>query len=61
MYVYVLKHILLKESQQHPYSAATIYSYLYRKEHEINRLIIALECIRYGLPADETMSYISKT
>lgn len=61
MYVYVLKHILLKESRQHPYSAAAIYSYLYRKEHEINRLIIALECIRYGLPSDETMKYISKT
>lgn len=61
MYVYVLKHILLKESQQNPYSVATVYSYLYQKEHEINRLIIALECIRYGLPAEETMSYIVKT
>lgn len=60
MYVYVLKHVLLKESRQHPYSAATIYSYLYQKEHEINRLIIALECIRYGLHSDETMKYLSK-
>lgn len=61
MYVYILKHVLMRESRQHPYSAATIYSYLYQKEHEINRLIIALECIRYGLPADETMKYITKT
>ena len=61
MYVYVLKHVLLKESQQNPYSVATIYSYLYQKEHEINRLVIALECIRYGLEADETMGYILKT
>lgn len=61
MYAYVLKHVLLKESRQNPYSVATIYSYLYQKEHEINRLIIALECIRYGMPAEETMGYISKT
>lgn len=60
MYVYVLKHVLLSESRRHPYSAATIYSYLYQKEHEINRLIIALECIRYGLHSDETMKHISK-
>lgn len=61
MYTYILKHVLTRESRQHPYSAATIYSYLYQKEHEIRRLIIALECIRYGLPADETMKYITKT
>ncbi|MDD3340478.1 MAG: V-type ATPase subunit [Lachnospiraceae bacterium] len=61
MYVYVLKHVLLKESRQHPHTAATIYSYLYRKEHDINRLTIAIECIRYGLTPDETMSYIIKT
>lgn len=61
MYTYILKHVLTRESRQNPYSAATIYSYLYRKEHEINRLIIALECIRYGLPADETMKYILGT
>ena len=49
------------ESRQDPYSVATIYSYLYHKEHEVNRLIIALECVRYRISADEAMQHIAKT
>ncbi len=45
MYAAIMKHILSSESRQDPYSVATIYSYLYHKEHEVNRLIIALECV----------------
>ena len=49
MYVEVLKSTLERESRNHPYSMAVIYSYLYQKEHEIDRLTTALEGIRYGL------------
>ena len=31
------------------------------KEHEVNRLIIALECVRYRISADEAMQHIAKT
>jgi len=37
---------------------AMLYSYMYHKEHEVNRLTIAIECIRYGVAPDEAMQYI---
>ena len=61
MYSYIMKHVLLVASKQDPYSAATIYCYLYHKEHEIDRLITVLECIRYGCSPEDTMSYIFKS
>ena len=61
MYAAIMKHILSSESRQDPYSVATIYSYLYHNEHEVNRLIIALECVRYRISADEAMQHIAKT
>ena len=48
-YVTVLKGTLEKESVKHPHSMAILWSYLYRKEHEVDRLTTALEGIRYGL------------
>lgn len=61
MYIYIMEHLLLKESRKDPYSVAIIYCYLYYKEHEINRLTTVLECIRYGLDPEETMNYIFKS
>ena len=61
MYSYIMKHVLSKESKQDPYSVATIYCYLYHKEHEIDRLTTVLECIRYGVDPDDTMNYIFKS
>ena len=61
MYAQIMKHILSSESRNHPYSLATVYSYLYHKEHEVNRLIIALECVRYSISPDEAMQYVTKT
>lgn len=58
IYNYVLRHILEKESRKAPYSVATLYSYMYHKEHEVNRLTIAIECVRYGIEPDEAMRYI---
>lgn len=57
-YNYILRHILEKESRKNPYSVATLYSYMYHKEHEVNRLTIAIECVRYGVDPDKTMRYI---
>ena len=61
MYAEIMKHILSSASRSNPYSLATVYSYLYHKDLEINRLIIALECVRYGISPDEAMQYVAKT
>lgn len=57
-YNYILRSILEKEAHRNPYSVAVIYSYLYHKEHEVNRLTIAIECVRYDVQHDEAMRYI---
>lgn len=57
-YNYILRSTLEKEARRDPYSVAVIYSYLYHKEHEVNRLTIAIECVRYGVNPDEAMRYI---
>lgn len=54
----ILRGILEKEARRDPYSVAVLYSYMYHKEHEVNRLTIAIECVRYGVQPDEAMSYI---
>ena len=61
MYAAIMKHVLSSESRKNPYSVATIYSYFYHKEHEVNRLTIALECVRYRIAPDEAMTYVVKT
>lgn len=60
LYVYVMKHILAAESRRNPYSIATLYCYLYFKDHEVQRLTIALECVRYKVPPAEAIQYIMK-
>lgn len=40
--------------RQNPYSAACLEVYLYRKEQEVHRIITAMECVRYGLPAEKS-------
>ena len=57
-YNHIHRTILEKEAHRNPYSVAVIYSYLYNKEHEVNRLTIAIECVRYGVQHDEAMRYI---
>lgn len=58
MYIYIMKHVLSRAAKKNPYSAAILYRYLYFKDHEIRRLTVALECIRYGIPAEETLKHI---
>ena len=57
-YNYMLRTTLEKASRKDPYSVAMLYSYMYHNEHEVNRLTIAIECIRYGVAPDEAMQYI---
>lgn len=60
MYTQICRHVIEKAAQEEPYSIATLYYYLYFKEHEIYRLTTAAECVRYGLPQDEAMGYVMR-
>ncbi len=58
MYGFILHQTLQEDAKKNPYSIATIYSYLYHKEHEISRLVVAIESVRYGVDAKTTMEYV---
>ncbi|MGX8703366.1 MAG: V-type ATPase subunit [Lachnospiraceae bacterium] len=58
MYGFILKKILRAEARKHPYSVATLFDYLYRKEHQDYRVITAIECIRYGIRGEEAKNMI---
>ena len=60
-YTLNLKTILESEARKYPHSVIMIYSYFYHKEHEVDRLTTAIECVRYGLSPAETMDYIHRT
>ena len=55
----ILKRILTHAAAESPYSISAVYAYLYRKEHEAEKLVVALECVRYQLPPEEAMLHIS--
>lgn len=48
-----------KNAKRDPYSVATVISYLFEKEHEIDQITIALECVRYGLPQNQILEYMN--
>lgn len=56
-----LRSILETGARKYPHSVIIIYHYLYEKEHEIDRLTTAIECVRYGMSPAETLEYIRKT
>jgi V/A-type H+-transporting ATPase subunit C len=58
LYTDYLSHVYMTDRSKRPYSFATINTYLFLKEEEINKLTTALECIRYGLTPGETLAYI---
>lgn len=60
MYRYILKQTLQQDAKKNPYSIAVIYSYLYHKEHEISRLIVEIECVRYDVDMKTKMQHIRK-
>lgn len=58
MYKQCLYELYKADCRSHPYSIATVNLYLFLKEEELDHLTTAMECIRYGLSAKETMDYI---
>lgn len=44
---------------RNPYSAICLDVYLYKKEREVHKIITAMECVRYGLPADKIREYLA--
>lgn len=60
MYTKTCRDVIRRGADKNPYSIASLYSYLYLKEHEIYRLTTAMECVRYGLPPEESMKYVIK-
>lgn len=58
MYKECLKYLYLSDRRRNPYSIATVNTYLFLKEEEIDQLTTALECIRYGLSRAETLRYL---
>lgn len=59
-YNFSMRTILETEARKYPHSVIMIYSYFYHKEHEVDRLTTAIECIRYGLAPAETLEYIHR-
>lgn len=60
LYERVLNHIYSMSSRRDPYSIASLNSYLYFKELELHKIITTIECIRYGVDANEAFSYVVK-
>ena len=58
VYESTLQHLYLSEQRKNPFSSATVNTYLFLKEQEIKKLTTILECVRYGLPAQEILNYI---
>ena len=56
----VLDKIYNGTSRKNPYSIATLNSYLYFKEEEIQKIITVIESIRYTISPDEIISYVVK-
>ena len=59
LYNSLLRTVLEKEARKDPYSVAVfVFLSFNHKEHEVNRLTIALECVRYQVDPDEAMHYV---
>lgn len=58
LYRTLLSKIYKSNKQKYPHSMAPVQQYLYFKELEIDKLTTVLECIRYKLQPNETLSYI---
>ena len=57
-YIRIRQTIQRKAATADPCSIAPVISYLYEKEHEINKITTVLECIRYGLPQEKTLRFL---
>lgn len=61
MYNHLMKKLRRSAARKYPYSLAVIDEYLFLREEETSRLTTAMECIRYGLSADEILKYVQST
>ena len=52
-----LNRLYLADRRRNPYSIATINTYLFQKEEEIQKITTVIECIRYGMQPRETIRY----
>ena len=58
MYTAICRKVLGEQAKKNPYSIASVYNYLFLREHEEYRLTSAVECVRYGVKPDEAMEMI---
>ena len=58
-YVVIRQHIQRKAAKNDPYSTATVISYLFEKEQEIDKITTILEGVRYGLSRNQILDYIN--
>lgn len=58
VYREIMDHLHKEIMRKNPYSISIIDSYLYLKDREIDKLTTTLECVRYGIHPEETLSYI---
>ncbi|MFV0364494.1 MAG: V0D/AC39 family V-type ATPase subunit [Suipraeoptans sp.] len=58
LYKECMFNLYISDRRNNPYSIASINTYFFLKENEIDKLTTALECIRYGLAPRETLGYI---
>lgn len=58
MYADYLHYLYVTDRRKNPYSIASVNTYLFLKEEELQKLITAMECVRYGVSPEETLEYI---
>lgn len=58
MYADCLYHLYLADRRSDPYSIASVNTYLFLKEQELEKLTTAMECVRYGVSPAETLEYV---
>ena len=54
----IISKIYKNDKSNYPSSMAPINNYLFQKQNEVRRLTTALECIRYKLSLQDTLSYV---
>jgi V/A-type H+-transporting ATPase subunit C len=59
LYTRKCRDIVRAGTKKNPYSVASLYCYLYLKEHEIYRLTSALECVRYRMAPADAMKIVT--
>lgn len=56
----ILNRVYRNASKKNPYSIATLASYLYFKEEELQKIVMIIESIRYSVDINEILEYIDQ-